>query len=98
MPQNMKNINNFTQWKNGSVDVMSTSAITQQNTSRSLGTARGVQWTFLINSAYLLKNQSENKKLSWNVWIWINQPVLLKCSLQEIELRIWNHQELTLSF
>ena len=27
------------------------------------------KWTFSIHSAYLLKSQSENKKLSWSVWI-----------------------------
>ena len=30
MPLNMKNINNFTQWKNGSVDVTFACAITHQ--------------------------------------------------------------------
>ena len=40
-----------------------------KNTSRSRGAVRGVQWTFSINSAYLLKSQSENKKFSWSVWI-----------------------------
>ena len=30
MPLNMKNINNFIQWKNGSVDVTSASTITRQ--------------------------------------------------------------------
>ena len=30
MPLNMKNINNFTQWKNGSVDVTFSRAITHQ--------------------------------------------------------------------
>ena len=58
---NTKYFNSFTQWKNGSVNVTST--------SRSLSTVRWAQWTFSIHSAYLLKNQSEIKKLSWNVWI-----------------------------
>ena len=31
-----------------------------------------VHCTFSIHSAYLLKSQSENKKSSWSVWIWIN--------------------------
>ena len=35
-----------------------------KSTSRSLGAVRGVQWTFSIHSAYLLKSQSENKKLT----------------------------------
>ena len=63
----MKNINNITQWKNGSVDVTFARAITHQKhlvrSGRSLGAVRGVQWTFSIHSAYLLKSQSENKKL-----------------------------------
>ena len=41
---------------------------------RSLGTVRGVQWTFSIHSAYLLKSQSENKKFSWSVWINFDCP------------------------
>ena len=36
---------------------------------RILGAVRRVQWTFSIHSAYLLKSQSESKKLSWSVWI-----------------------------
>ena len=42
-----------------------------KSTSRRLGTVRGVQWIFSIHSAYLLKSQSENKKLRWRVWILI---------------------------
>ena len=72
----MKNINSFTQWKNGSVDVTFVCAITHQKhlaqSGRSLGTVRGVQWTFSIHSAYLLKSQSENKKFCWSVWIYFN--------------------------
>ena len=71
MPLNMKNINNFTQLKNGSVDMTFAHAITNQKhltqSGRSLGAVRRVQWTFSIHSAYLVKNQSENKKLSWSV-------------------------------
>ena len=37
----------------------------------SLGAVRGVQWTFSIHSPYLLKSQSENKKFSYSVWIYI---------------------------
>ena len=44
-----------------------------KSTSRSLGAVRGVQWTFSIHSAYLLKSQSENKKLSWSVRMWFNE-------------------------
>ena len=43
-----------------------------KSTSHILGAVRGVQWTFSIHSAYLLKSQSENRKLSWSVWIIIN--------------------------
>ena len=43
-----------------------------KSTSRSLGAIRGVQWTFSIHSAYLLKSQSQNKKSSWSVWIFLN--------------------------
>ena len=68
MPINMKNINNFTQWKNGSVNVRACDHA-PKSISRSLGAVRGVQWTFSIHSPYLLKSQSENKKLSWSVWI-----------------------------
>ena len=44
-----------------------------ESTLRCLGAVRGVQWTFLIHSAYLLKSQAENKKLSWSVWIKKNE-------------------------
>ena len=37
--------------------------------SRSLGAVHAVQRTISIHSAYLLKSQLENKKLSWSVWI-----------------------------
>ena len=58
-------------------------AITHQKhlaqSGRSVGAVRGVQWTFSIHSAYLLKSQSENKKFSWSVWI--------TCKLR---IRHWN--------
>ena len=58
---------------NGSVDVTFERAITHQKhlgqSGRSLGAVRGVQWTFSMHSAYLLKSQSENKKFSWSVWM-----------------------------
>ena len=38
-------------------------------TNKEYALRRGVQWTFSIHSAYLLKNQSQNKKLSRSVWI-----------------------------
>ena len=53
---------------------MFTCVITHQSITRSLGVVRGGQWTLSIHSAYLLKSQSENKKLSWSVWIIINAP------------------------
>ena len=74
----MKNINNLTQWKNGSVDVTFAREIMHQKhfaqSGCSLGAVCGVQWTFSIHSAtaYLLKTQSDSKKLSWSVWIKIN--------------------------
>ena len=37
-------------------------------TNKEYALRRGVQWTFSIHSAYLLKNQSQNKKLSGSVW------------------------------
>ena len=75
----MKNVNNFTQWKKwiGRCDVRARDhapkaprAVWAQS-GRSLGAVRGVQWTFSIHSAYLLKSQSESKKLSWSVWMYI---------------------------
>ena len=43
-----------------------------KSTSPSLGAVPGVQWTVSIHSTYLPKSQSENKKLSWSVWIYVN--------------------------
>ena len=40
----------------------------------SLGPVRGVQWTFSIHSAYILKSQSENKKLV-GVYEWLSGPL-----------------------
>ena len=51
-------------------------AITHQKhlaqSRRSLGAVRGVQCTFSIHSAYLLKSQSANKKFSFSVWKAVN--------------------------
>ena len=69
MPLNMKNINNFTQWKNGSVDVTFTRAITHQKHLAQSGRSTRSAVDISIHSAYLLKSQSEIKKLSWSVWI-----------------------------
>ena len=41
-------------------------------TNKEYALRRGVQWTFSIHSTYLLKNQSQNKKLSGSVWICFN--------------------------
>ena len=43
-------------------------------TNKEYALRRGVQWTFSIHSAYLLKNQSQNKELSGSVWIRFNLP------------------------
>ena len=89
MPLNKKNINKFYPVKkNGSVDVTFARAITHQKhlkqSGRSLGAVRGVQWTFSIHSAYLLKSQSENKKFSWSVWIIGNLRVLFCDKSEEL--------------
>ena len=69
MALNLKNINNFTQWEKWISRLWRSCARSRtKSTSRSLGAVRGVQWTFSIHSAYLLKSQSDNKKLSWSVW------------------------------
>ena len=86
MPLNIKNISNFTQWKKwiSRCDVRARDhapkaprAVWAQS-GRSLGAVRGVQWTFSIHSAFLLKSQSETKKFSWSVWIWINPWLQIK--------------------
>ena len=68
MPLNMKILTTLPSEKNGSVDVRFARTITHQKhlaqSGRSLCAVRGVQWTFSIHSAYLLKSQSENKKFS----------------------------------
>ena len=45
-------------------------------TNKEYALRRGVQWTFSIHSAYLLKNQSQNKKLSGSVWKFLD-PLLV---------------------
>ena len=63
----------FRRDKNGSVDVTFERVITHQKyltqSGRSSGAVRGVQWTFSMHSANLLKSQSEKKKFCWIVWI-----------------------------
>ena len=65
MPLNMKNTNNFTQWKMDQ-SMWRLRAITHQKylaqSERSLGAVRGVQWTFSIHSVYLQKSQSEREQ------------------------------------
>ena len=94
----MKNINSFTQWKNGSVDVTFARAITHQKhlaqSGSSLGAVHRVQWTFSIHSAYLLKSQSENKKFSWSVWI-IFKLIELMDKLKKIFLFLLELEEQT---
>ena len=82
---NMKNINNFTQWKIESVDVTITFTITQKK--HSLGAVRGVHCTLSIHCGYLLKSQSENKKSSWSVWIWLDQFTCVESSVSCFSIR-----------
>ena len=57
MPLNMKNINNFTQWKNGSVDVTFMRAIThQKHPAQSGRSTRSAVDIFNIHATYLLKS------------------------------------------
>ena len=74
-------INIFTQWKKWiSLGAVVCAIMHQKHlaqSGRSLGAVHGVQWTFSIHSAYLLKSQSENKKFSWSVWIYFKFMVLL---------------------
>ena len=48
-------------------------------TNKEYALRRGVQWTFSIHSAYSLKNQSQNKKLSGSVWIRIISKLVSGC-------------------
>ena len=61
-------LTNFTQWKKWisrcDVRARDHSPKAPRAVWVSLGAVRGVQWTFSIHSAYLLKSQSENKKFS----------------------------------
>ena len=50
-------------------------------TNKEYALRRGVQWTFSIHSAYLLKNQSQNKKLSGSVWICVTCKLLMSVYL-----------------
>ena len=51
-----------------------TRAITHQKPLAQSGRSTQSAVDISIHSAYLLKSQSENKKLSWSVWILINVP------------------------
>ena len=88
----MKEINTFTQCKNGSVNVTSMHAFMYQKLLAQAGRSYvECRWTFSIHSKYLLKKQSENKKSSWSVWIniginlqrgiclWFLQWLMLRC-------------------
>ena len=65
MPLSIKNINNFTRWKQMNLSIWWSRVLScTKSTSRSLGAVRGVQWTLSIHSVYLLKSQLEIKKLN----------------------------------
>ena len=59
-------------------------------TNKEYALRRGVQWTFSIHSAYLLKNQSQNKKLSGSVWINTKIPVFFTTNKRPVNVD-WNH-------
>ena len=61
--KNLKNINNFTQWKNGSVDVTFTRAITHQKHLKQSGRTTRSAVDISIHSAYLLQSQSREHKI-----------------------------------
>ena len=70
-------------------------------TNKEYALRRGVQWTFSIHSAYLLKNQSQNKKLSGSVWKSIKamgklismRRMLKKKKKKKKKIRKWQHQK-----
>ena len=65
MPLNMKNINNFTQWKNGSIDLTIARANMQQ---KHLAQSRcSTHCTFSIHFAYLLKVKYFHEAKDWIV-------------------------------
>ena len=76
MPLNTKNINNFTQWKNGSVDVTFTSAITHQKhlaqSRRSTRSAVDILNTHRVFTKEPIKEQ-EIKLESMNDSLYINR-------------------------
>ena len=73
MPLTLKNINNFTQWKKMDQCDVNPRAITHQKhlaqSGRSTQSAVDIFNTLHVFKYYLLTSQSENKKLSWRVWI-----------------------------
>ena len=69
MPLNMKNINNFTQWKNVSVDVTFTPAIMHQINNLALSGRSTWSAADIFNTLRVFtKELIENKKLGWSVW------------------------------
>ena len=68
--------------KYGSVDVTFTHS--QEHYAQSGSSTRSALYIFNTGSAYLLTNQSENKKLSRSVWIVFNDQ-LFEIYLEKID-------------
>ena len=71
----MKNIYNFTQWKNGLADVTFMCAITHQKHLTQFGCSTWSAVDIFNTLHVFIKEQiRENKKLSWSVWGENNKP------------------------
>ena len=79
-PLSMKSDNKFTQWKKWISQLMFMFAFMHQKQHCILGTVRGMHDAFSIHSMYLLTSQSENKKLSRSVWMYIYHFAIFKFS------------------
>ena len=70
MPLNMKNINNFTQWKNGSVDVTFKSEIThQKHLAQCVGSLGAVRALRVFTKEPIRGKKITNKSnIKWIIW------------------------------
>ena len=73
---NMKNTNNITQWKNGSVYVTITRGITQQKHLAQSGHSTQSALYIFNTLCVFTKEPIREQEISWSVWIMVNGRLL----------------------
>ena len=77
MPLNMKNINNFTQWKNGSVDMTFARAIKHQKHLAQSGRCTPSAVDIFNTLRVFTEEPFREQNLSWSVWMCFKMLTIL---------------------